>query len=170
LLFVQEIISIAPENLIYLDESGVDNKQYRRFSRSKRGSRAFGDVRGGGKERYSIIAALNQKQVRAPFVFKGNTNTLIFNNWLKTYLAPELTPGQTIIMDNATFHTSAATKQIIESAGCKLLYLPPYSPDLNPIEQYWAITKNRLKSGNFKYKKLISNIHAALKCNVRILD
>jgi transposase len=152
--------------LVYLDESGVDNKQYRRFARSAKGTRAFGDVSGGNKERYSIIAALNGKQIKAPFVFKGNTNSNVFNSWLEKFLVPELQPNQVVIMDNAAFHKKAKTAEIIAKAGCKLLYLPPYSPDMNPIEPYWAITKNRLKSGNFKYKTLHSNILAALKHNV----
>lgn len=70
-------------------------------------------------------------------------------------------------MDNAPWHKSKRTKELIESAGCKVLFLPPYSPDYNPIEQYWAILKNRLKSKMFKYKKLTSNIHAALRINYK---
>lgn len=81
---------------------------------------------------------------------------------------PELKAGQTVIMDNASFHKSDETKELIEAAGCKLLYLPPYSPDFNPIENYWAITKNRLKSKKFKYKNILSNINAALKLNMSI--
>ena len=73
--------------------------------------------------------------------FKGTCNTEVFNTWLDKVLIPELCPGQIIIMDNASFHKSAKTRELIESAGCKLLYLPPYSPELNPIEKTWANIK-----------------------------
>ena len=83
----------------------------------------------------------------APIRFQGSTNTALFNQWLETQLLPCLTKGQTIIMDNASFHKDEKTKTLIEKAKCHLLYLPPYSPDLNPIEKKWvqlkAIIKNK---------------------------
>ena len=129
---------------------------------------AFGDVRGASKERYSIIAALNLKKIKAPIVFKGSTTTELFNEWLQNHLLPEIGINKIIVMDNAKWHKSAKTKDIIENSGNKIMYLPAYSPDFNPIENYWAITKNRLKQKQFKYKKLISNIYAALKYDVSI--
>jgi transposase len=152
---------------VYLDESGVDNKQYRKYARSEVGTAAYGDVRGASKERYSIIAALNLKKIKAPIVFKGSTTSELFNEWLKSHLLPEIGKNKTIVMDNAKWHKSGVTKEIIENSGNKILYLPTYSPDFNPIENYWAITKKRLKQKQFKYKKLISNLHAALKYNVQ---
>jgi isfu1 transposase len=132
------------------------------------GTAAHGDVRGASKERYSIIAALNLKKIKAPVVFKGSTTTELFNEWLQNHLLPEIGSKKTIIMDNAKWHKSSVTKEIIESSGNRILYLPTYSPDFNPIENYWAITKSRLKQKQFKYKKLISNIHAALKYDMSI--
>ena len=67
--------------------------------------------------------------------FDGNTNTEVFNTGISEFLLKELSPGKTVIMDNASFHCSRKTRDLIESAGCNLLYLPPYSPDLNPIEK-----------------------------------
>lgn len=66
---------------------------------------------------------------------------MLFNFWLANFLLPELTPGHTIVMDNAAFHKSDETRQLIQQAGCELLFLPPYSPDLNPIENVWANIK-----------------------------
>jgi transposase len=133
-----------------------------------RGKKAVGAVKGRQTERYSIIAGLCGKAIKAPFVFKGNTNSGTFNRWLEEFLLPELDKGTTLVMDKASFHKTDKTRQLIEAAGCELLYLPTYSPDLNPIENYWPITKSRLKSKMFIYKKTLSNIHAALKCNVAI--
>jgi len=71
----------------------------------------------------------------------------LFNVWLKDFLIPELKPGQVVIMDNASFHKSQESQELIKKAGCRILFLPPYSPDLNPIEKFWANFKKivRLK-------------------------
>jgi transposase len=87
---------------------------------------------------------MNRKFI-APFTFQGGCNAEVFNTWLKNILLPELPKGTTVVMDNAAFHKSARTKELIEGAGCFLLYLPTYSPDFNPIEHCWHTLKSRLK-------------------------
>ena len=77
--------------------------------------------------------------------FQGTCNTELFNVWLKKVLIPELKPGKVLILDNASFHKSEESKRLIQSAGCRILFLPPYSPDLNPIEKYWANLKTKIK-------------------------
>lgn len=77
--------------------------------------------------------------------FQGTCNTEIFNFWIEQYLLQELEPGQVVIMDNASFHKSKKTRDLIESVGCKLEFLPPYSPDLNPIEKFWANFKTKIR-------------------------
>ena len=74
-------------------------------------------------------------------LFDGTCNTDVFNQWLEEMLLPALKPGTVIIMDNAAFHKSQKTREVIEAAGCRILFLPPYSPDLNPIEKLWANIK-----------------------------
>lgn len=95
--------------------------------------------------------------------FKGTCNTEVFNAWLSQVLIPELSPGQIIIMDNASFHKSAKTKELIEAAGCKLLYLPPYSPELNPIEKTWANIKGKIRGFLETGKNLRSSIDHAFQ-------
>lgn len=73
--------------------------------------------------------------------FTGSCNALIFNDWIANQLVPKLKKGQKIIMDNASFHKKPATRALIEKAKCELIYLPAYSPDLNPIEKFWANVK-----------------------------
>jgi transposase len=80
-----------------------------------------------------------------PMTFRGTCNRLVFDNWIEKVLVPLQRPGQTIIMDNTAIHKSARTKKLIEDAGCRLLFLPPYSPDYNPIEQYWATVKRKVR-------------------------
>ena len=74
-------------------------------------------------------------------MFQGSCNKELFIQWVQTCLIPELKQGQTIIMDNASFHKDDCIKDMLERAGCKLIYLPPYSPELNPIAKFWANMK-----------------------------
>ena len=82
----------------------------------------------------------------APYVFNGYTDSTRFNQWLEECLLPILRTGWTIILDNASFHKGARTRELIEKSEYNLLYLPPYSPDLNPIENQWAVLKNHYKT------------------------
>jgi len=96
---------------------------------------------------------VNNKSI-APMVFNGSCNTDLFNNWVEHFLIKELKPGQVVIMDNASFHKSQKTKELIESVGCKLIFLPLYSPDLNPIEKFWANMKRWIKAKISEFNKL----------------
>lgn len=87
---------------------------------------------------------MNHKFI-APFTFKGGCNATIFNTWCEQILLPQIPKGTTIIMDNAAFHKKSTTRELIENAGCYLLYLPTYSPDFNPVEHCWHTLKSRLK-------------------------
>lgn len=120
----------------------------REYGRSKRGKLAKSDVSGKSWQRTSLIAAWSNgaKELIAPYAFNGNTDAIRFNGWLKDYLIPQLKKGMTIVMDNAAFHKTTKTAEIIEEAGLKLKYLPPYSPDFNPIEKQWAVIKKKYRT------------------------
>ena len=106
----------------------------------------------------NIIAGyVNHKSI-APMVFNSSCNTDLFNNWVEHFLIKELQPGQVVIMDNASFHKSQKTKELIESVGCKLIFLAPYSPDLNPIEKFWANMKRWIKDKISDFTKLYEAI------------
>lgn len=81
----------------------------------------------------------------APLTVEGACNRAVFETWLETCLLPALQPGQVVIVDNATFHKGGRIEQLIHQAGCQLLYLPPYSPDLNKIENCWSWLKSRIR-------------------------
>lgn len=87
-------------------------------------------------------------------VFEGYTDKQVFNQWIEECLLPELPPDHTVIIDNASFHKSKKTRELIESANCQLLFLPPYSPDLNPIENWWAILKSKIRNTQNKFNDL----------------
>lgn len=102
-------------------------------------------ISGKRYQRESFIAGKAGSKIIAPFCYQGTCNTDLFNVWVEQFLVPDLKPGQTVILDNATFHKSNKTRDLIEAAGCKMIFLPPYSPDLNPIEIFWANFKRTVR-------------------------
>ena len=116
------------------------------------------------RERITIIAGLLNKRIVAPCRLEGYTNTETFNTWVRENLLPELKPNNIIIMDNASFHKNQRTKELIESKGCILLYLPPYSPDFNPIEKIWGSMKKLYRNHKHKYEDVYELIDLLL-CN-----
>ena len=136
---------LEPHNCVYLDEAGIDNTEDYSYGWCKRGERFAAERRGSRSERVSFIAALCQKTMLAPMTYEGYCNRNVFETWLEQALLPTLEPGKVIICDNATFHNGGRIQSLVEQAGCRLLYLPPYSPDLNPIEHWWFVLKNRMR-------------------------
>lgn len=132
---------LHPASLVYVDESGLDESIQREYARTPIGQRASGEVSGKRAARTSIIAGLSEGELIAPFHFQGYCNTEVILVWVKEVLLPLLKSGMTVIWDNASFHKSPKIKALIEAVGCTLLFLPPYSPDLNPIEHWWATLK-----------------------------
>ena len=132
--------------IVYLDESGIDMSIGQDRGWGKIGELLLGKKSGRYYQRTNIVAGLVNNKSIAPFVFKGTCNTELFNNWVEQFLIKELKRGQVVVMDNASFHKSPKTKNLIESVGCTVIFLPPYSPDLNPIEQFWANMKKWIKN------------------------
>jgi transposase len=121
---------------VYLDESGINQYLHRQHARGLRGTKVFGEISGKRFGRQSVVSALKDKKFLAPMCFEGTCDTDLFNVWLKQELLPRLAPGQVLILDNASFHKSVTTRKLVETYGCEIVFLPPYSPDLNPIEKY----------------------------------
>jgi transposase len=118
------------------------------------------DVRG----RVNMIAALCKQNLIAPFTVEGACNRTVFETWLESCLLPTLEAGQVVVLDNAMFHKGGRIEQLIEDAGCKLLYLPPYSPDLNKIEQCWSWLKSRIRKKLEQFDCLRDAIEYVLRC------
>lgn len=108
---------------------------------SKKGKRCYGKHNWGAKGRTNVIGALLGKFLLTVSLFSSSINTNIFNTWVEEELIPKLPPNSVVILDNASFHKGAQMQQAIASAGHTLLYLPPYSPDLNSIEPKWSQAK-----------------------------
>ena len=149
------------EKLVYIDESGIDQYIYYPWGYGLRGQKVHGEISGKRYDRESFIAGKVGDSIIAPMCFKGTCNTELFNVWIEQFLIPELKVGQVVVMDNAAFHKSPKTRELIEAAGCFLIFLPPYSPDLNPIEKYWANLKARIKSTIVNFNSLANAVDHA---------
>lgn len=139
------MVHLNPANLVYVDECGLDEAIARNYARAPVGQKVLEDISGNRPERISIIAGLNHGTILAPWHFSGYCNTEVILTWVENELVPALRAGMTVIWDNATFHQSKQIKTFIENVGCQLIFLPPYSPDFNPIEKYWAKLKANIR-------------------------
>jgi transposase len=135
----------------------------RRYGRAPCGQRLVASAPHGHWQTSTFLAALRQDQITAPCVIDGAINGETFLAYVEQILVPTLAPGDVVIMDNLSSHKVAGVRQAIEAASATLLYLPPYSPDLNPIEQLFAKLKALLrKTAARTYEALIDAIAAVL--------
>lgn len=123
----------------------MDSRDDYAYGYNECGKRFYALRAGKRQGRVNMIAAYCQHQLMAPFTVEGACNRTVFETWLENCLLPVLKPGQVLIIDNATFHKGGRIQLLIESVGCQLLYLPPYSPDLNKIENCWSWLKSRIR-------------------------
>lgn len=143
--YLEILEEIPKDKRVYIDESGISHQIINEYCWTKKGTEVIGERSGKQRGRTSVIAALHGENINVPMTYSGTMNGELFLYWLKNMLVPSLEKGTVVIMDNASIHKVAEVKELIENAGCSLLYLPPYSPDFNPIENYWAIMKSHIK-------------------------
>jgi transposase len=136
---------LDPDRLVFIDESGISTNMARLRGRAPRGERLVGKVPHGHWKMTTFVAALRSTALTAPCVIDGPMNGNAFLAYVEQILAPTLTPGDIVVLDNLSAHKVAGVRQAIEAAGARLLYLPPYSPDFNPIEQLFAKLKALLR-------------------------
>jgi transposase len=132
---------LSEKPVIYIDESGFSCDMPRCFGYSQKGQRCWGKHDWQAKGRINVIGALQENQLLTACLFESTVDSEVFHAWITKDLLHKLPQGAVIVMDNATFHKRQDTQQQIQQAGCILEYLPPYSPDLNPIEHKWAQAK-----------------------------
>ena len=134
------------DRLVFLDETAATTNMARTYGRSPRGERCRIAVPHGHYKTTTITAALRSSGLCATALFDGATNGERFRSYVTDTLVPTLRPGDTVILDNLGAHKVAGVRAAIEAAGARLLYLPPYSPDFNPIEQIFAKLKSLLRT------------------------
>lgn len=143
--FRKDIALCAKEAIVYVDETGIDQYLYRPYARSLCGVPVQGKIYGKKYERTSIVAGKCGKEIIAPLQYSGTMDSVLFNFWFEKVLLPASKVGSVFVMDNARFHKKTVLVEMAEKVGCHVLFLPPYSPDLNPIEKFWAWLKSRLR-------------------------
>lgn len=136
---------LDPRSLVFIDETCASTNMTRRYGRGTRGERLVCKVPFGHWKTSTFIAALRHNRVTAPLLLDGPMNGASFLAYVEQVLAPTLRRGDIVIMDNVSIHKVAGVREAIEARGATLFYLPPYSPDFNPIEQFFSKLKAMLR-------------------------
>jgi len=134
-------LDLNPEKLVFIDETWVSTNMSRRYDRAPRGKRLRAAIPRGQWKTTTFVPGLRLEGVVAPLVFDGPINAKVFEVWVEQFLIPTLRPADVVVMDNLSSHKGPRVRALIEAAGATLLYLPPYSPDFNPIEMMFSKLK-----------------------------
>jgi transposase len=137
--------TLDPDRLVFIDETGTSTNMARLRGRAPRGERLIGKIPHGHWKMTTFVAALRSNALTAPCVIDGPMNGNAFLAYVEQILAPTLEPGDIVVLDNLSAHKIRGVREAIEGVGARLLYLPPYSPDFNPIEQLFAKLKALLR-------------------------
>lgn len=142
----QRLAGVSADRLVFVDESGSNTQMTRRCGRSPIGQRLVCRLPHGHYQTTTMIAAVRLKGPQVPWLFDGAMDGELFVAWVKQGLVGCLDPDDVVVMDNLATHKVAGVREAIEGIGARLEYLPPYSPDFNPIEPMWSKVKQGLKS------------------------
>ena len=158
------VLAEVAHQLYFIDEIGTHLGLTRLYGRAAPGQRVVEATPGYSGPHYTTIAALSLRGVCAPFVFKGNTDGPAFETYVEFLLAPKLRRGDIVVMDNLSSHKHDVIRTLIEARGATVEYLPPYSPDLNPIEKCWSKVKTWLRNAKARtFDELIDALADALR-------
>jgi len=130
---------------VFVDESGATTEMTRRYGRAARGERVREATPAGHWSTLTLLGAMNREGLLASMTVESPTDGDVMSAYLEQVLCPRLEPGQVVVMDNLSAHKVPRVRELIEATGAQLLYLPPYSPDFNPIEKCWSKVKQRLR-------------------------
>ena len=144
-MFLKELSNLSHLTPVYIDETGFEIYFHREYGRSLKGQLIKGKVFGRRYQRISLVAGLINGELIAPMTYEETMTSDFFEAWFQKFLLPTLSTPSVIIMDNARFHRMSRLERLCEEYGHKLLPLPPYSPEYNPIEKTWAHIKKHLR-------------------------
>ena len=146
---------INAERLVFVDEMGSNVSLSSLYAWSRRGERAFGSAPRNWGKNVTLLASITHRGLGPCLAVEGPTTREVFEAYLERVLAPTLRPEQVVVMDNLSAHKGGRVGEIVEGRGCELVYLPPYSPDLNPIEQAFAKVKGLLRRAEARTRETL---------------
>lgn len=141
--------------MIFLDESGVTTQMTRTWGRARRGERILEATPGGHWKVLTTLGALSLRGIGATMTVESATDGDVFTAYVEQVLCPILQPDDTVVMDNLSAHKVAGIRELVLARGAHVLYLPPYSPDLNPIEMAWSKVKQFLRAAKARSKEAL---------------
>lgn len=154
---------IDAESLVFVDEMGSNTSLAPLYAWSRKGRRAFGSVPRNWGKNVTLLASITAEGAGPCLAVEGPTTREVFEAYLERVLVPTLRGGQVVVMDNLSAHKGGRVRELVEGRGCELLYLPPYSPDFNPIEQAFSKLKGLLRRAESRTREaLIEAMGAAL--------
>jgi hypothetical protein len=134
--------AVDPRRLVFVDEMGTNTSLSPRYAYSPKGRRAYAQVPRNRGVNTTLLASMSLEGKGPCLAVEGITTTTVFEAYVEEVLAPTLRRGQIVVVDNLSAHKGARVRELIEERGCQLLYLPPYSPDFNPIEEAFSKIKS----------------------------
>ncbi len=158
---------LDPARTFFIDETGSTTAMARDYARAPRGERVLDEVPRNYGDVITIVGALTANGLTALFTYRGGTTKETFVTYVREVLAPELEPGDAVVLDNLAAHKDPRVRELVENAGAKLYFLPPYSPDLNPIELAWSWVKRWLKTARARTE---SAVNFALRLAMDMVD
>ena len=144
-IYKAEIKGIDLKNLIFVDETGIDKYLYREYGYTLKGTVLIDKIKGKKYSRKSVVAGQRDGKILAPLMYDKTMNSTLFEEWFECCMIPASNEGDVFIMDNASFHRKKQLREICEKDNRRIIFLPPYSPELNPIEKTWAWLKKKLR-------------------------
>jgi transposase len=155
---------IDAQRLVFVDEMGSNTSLAPPYAWSRRGERAPAKVPHNWGANVTLLASLSAEGMGPSLAVEGSTTREVFEVYLEYFLTPALRPGQIVVMDNLSAHKGGRVRELVEERGCEVLFLPPYSPDLNPIEEAFAKLKALLRKARARTREaLIEAMGRALK-------
>lgn len=157
--YEQQIAKIPASQRIYIDESGISRFCCREHARALRGKRVQGFVPGRRFARVNVVAGYCNGRILGEYCYTGSTTAKTFEYWFCKFLLPETHKGDVVVMDNASFHNKKRLREYARIYKVTVIFLPPYSPDYNPIEHVWANMKRFLRDTTLQFHTLQSAIY-----------
>lgn len=152
--------------LMFVDEMGSNTSLHELYAYSPKGERAYCSVARNRGKNTTLLASMNLCGMGPSMVVKGGVNGAVFEVYLREMLVPTLGEGDVVVMDNLSVHKSERVREMIEGAGAEVLYLPPYSPDFNPIEEAFSKIKNLLRKAGARVREVLVEVIGEALCEV----